>query len=110
MHKSAIGTALFLVLAATSAALGQTWSEGSDAGDLPHTAQVPTGVGDLITIEGVLDFGNVDMYQIHLTGGGTFSALATRRGPAARGRSGAGAGLRAPEPGRGPRGSGNDPR
>jgi len=76
MHKSAIGTALFLVLAATSAALGQTWSEGSDAGDLPHTAQVPTGVGDLITIEGVLDFGNVDMYQIHLTGGGTFSALA----------------------------------
>jgi hypothetical protein len=48
-------------------AAAQTWSETSDAGDLPATAQAPSGVGALTTITGTIPATNdndVDMYQV----------------------------------------------
>jgi hypothetical protein len=36
------------------AAVAQSWTETSDAGDLPGTAQSPAGVGALSTITGAL--------------------------------------------------------
>ena len=65
----------------TSAALAQSWTEVGDAGDLPITAQTPIGSGALTTINGGLAFQNVDMYEIFITGGGTFSAIGVTGGP-----------------------------
>ncbi len=45
-------------------AMGQVWTEQGDAGDLPGTAQVPTGTGALTTINGDLPAGDADMYCI----------------------------------------------
>src|SRR5215470_2717087 len=45
-----------------------TWAEVGDAGELPGTAQVPTGVGTLDAITGTIGFHDVDLYEIFLTG------------------------------------------
>ena len=52
------------------------WAETEDAGQALTTAQVPSGSGPLTTITGALSFTDVDVYQIYITGGGTFSAVA----------------------------------
>ncbi len=66
-----LSTAVAVGLA--SPAIAQHWSEQGDAGDLPGTAQVPTGAGALNSIAGVIsdDF-DADMYCIHIDG--NFSA------------------------------------
>jgi len=56
---------------------GDTFTEVGDAGSLPATAEVTTGIGALTAIDGTLDptSGDIaDMYKIFITGGGTFSA------------------------------------
>lgn len=60
---------------AGGAALGQTWNEVGDAGDLPASAQVPLGVGSLDMINGFI-FGlyDVDMYMIQINDPATFGA------------------------------------
>jgi hypothetical protein len=68
-----IGGTLMLPSAAFASTI---WAEVGDAGQLLATAQVPAGSGALTTITGALSFVDVDMYQIFVTGGGTFSALA----------------------------------
>ncbi len=53
------------------------FTEIGDAGNLPGTAQVTTGLGFLTEIDGTLSPANgdaQDMYLIHINGGGTFSA------------------------------------
>lgn len=61
-------------------AMAVTWNElGGDAGDVPATAQVTTGVGSLTQINGTLgNHNDADMYRIFITGGGTFSATANQ--------------------------------
>lgn len=69
-------TAAVLAVGTTTASAA-TWSEGLDAGDLPATAQSPSGTGALTTISGVLpstDDNDVDMYRICITDPGAFSA------------------------------------
>lgn len=54
-----------------------TFTEISDAGNLPATAQITAGAGFLTEIDGKLspaDGDGQDMYLIHIDGGGTFSA------------------------------------
>jgi len=57
-------------------AIALPWTEMGDAGLLPATAQIPIGTGALNSIAGTISFGDVDMYEIFVTGGGTFSASA----------------------------------
>lgn len=66
--------ATFMLPPATFAST--VWTELGDAGQLRATAQAPAGSGALTAISGELSFGDVDMYRIFVTGGGTFSALA----------------------------------
>lgn len=54
-----------------------TFTETGDAGNVPNTAQVTTGVEPLTEIAGTLSptsGDGQDMYLIHIDGGGTFSA------------------------------------
>lgn len=69
------------VLVPTAAFTSTIWTEIGDAGQLLLTAQVPAGSGSLTTINGALSFGDVDIYKIFVTGGGTFSALAQGASP-----------------------------
>jgi hypothetical protein len=62
-------------------ASAQTWPEIGDAGALPEVAQRPAGAGPLQTITGDFTFGDPDMYEIYVTGNGTFSALAQGAAP-----------------------------
>lgn len=68
------------VLALATLAYGQAWDEttngGGDAGDLPGSAQITTGVGALTTITGLSDAASEDkdMYLIQILAGGGFSA------------------------------------
>lgn len=66
---------------AGGAALGQTWNEVGDAGDLPASAQVPLGVGSLDMINGFI-FGlyDVDMYMIQINDPATFGAETVTNG------------------------------
>ena len=53
------------------------WTEVGDAGDLPATAQVPTGSGALSSIFGSIPSAgaaDADMYRIHISTPLTFSA------------------------------------
>lgn len=53
-------------------------NEVGDAGHTPATAQIATGLGSLLLINGFLDDAlDVDMYAIIIDGGGTFSASTT---------------------------------
>ena len=64
-----------VALALASAATAQTWTEVGDAGDLPGSAQITVGVGPLTAISGTIgSTTDADLYQIFITGGGTFSA------------------------------------
>jgi len=47
-------------------ALADTWTETGDAGDLPGSAQIPTGAGSLDAIIGTLDASDADMFCIHI--------------------------------------------
>jgi hypothetical protein len=70
---TALAAAAMLALALPATA--QTWDEVGDAGDLPGTAQVTVGAGPLTSITGTVSSGtDGDLYQIFITGGGTFSA------------------------------------
>ncbi len=78
--------AILATLALPSPARATAWLEVGDAGDLPATAQVPTGVGPLTSISGVI--GNdrpnslldADMYRIHIPVPGSFSATTVGTG------------------------------
>jgi hypothetical protein len=62
---------------AASGAAAATWTEGTDAGDLPAAAQSPSGVGALTAIAGTLPASNdndVDMYRVCITDPAAFSA------------------------------------
>ncbi len=52
------------------------WSEasGTPAGELPETAQIPSGSGSLGGIQGVLETGTVDMFKIRVCDPTLFSA------------------------------------
>jgi hypothetical protein len=50
------------------------WIEDGDAGDLPDTAQVPSGTGNLGAITGNLDPSDADMYRIQVCDYANFSA------------------------------------
>jgi hypothetical protein len=59
-------------------AWGQVWNEVGDAGDLPGTAQVPTGAGPLNTIFGTIGPGSdADMYLIRIVDVANFRASTT---------------------------------
>ncbi len=49
-------------------------STAGDAGDLPFSAQIPSGSGNLGSIAGSMTAGDVDMYQIDICDVGFFSA------------------------------------
>src|SRR5215831_21080594 len=69
------GLALLLALAGAPRACADFWREVGTAGELPSTAQVTAGFGSLDGIIGTLNSTmHADMYQIFITGGGTFSA------------------------------------
>jgi hypothetical protein len=78
MPMRAVITLVTLMAAGTPAVgiASPIWTEVVDAGQLLATAQVPAGAGALTAINGDLSFGDVDLYEISLTGGGDFSALA----------------------------------
>ena len=70
---------LLMSCVSASVVYGDTFTEIGDAGGLPATADLTAGagVGALTAIEGTLspDSGDIaDMFEIILTGGGTFSA------------------------------------
>ena len=50
-----------------------TWAEVGDAGSLPSTAQIVTGIGTLDYITGNISSSDIDMFDIYLSGG-SFSA------------------------------------
>jgi hypothetical protein len=53
----------------------QEWSEAGDAGDLPATAQIPTGNGPLTAIAGMLlAGGDADLFLIHISNPAVFAA------------------------------------
>lgn len=67
--------ALVMVLGCANVALADTWTEIGDAGDLPGTAQQPTGANPLTAITGAITVGtDADMYRIFIPVGATFSA------------------------------------
>jgi len=70
--------ALFAVaigLALASSASAQLWVESGDAGDLPGTAQVPSGSGALLEISGTISSNaDADMYCITIPNPATFRA------------------------------------
>jgi hypothetical protein len=57
-----------------AAACVQGWVETGDAGQLPGTAQAPSGSGSLPGIQGTLTANDVDMYQINICNEANFSA------------------------------------
>jgi hypothetical protein len=61
-------------LALSCGALGQTWAEQGDAGDLPSTAQVCDGSGPLAGITGLITLGDADMYKIRIVDEAAFVA------------------------------------
>ena len=70
-------TALVAALAFASSAGAIPWTEVGDAGDLPATSQVPTGVGALTSISGsvpLFSSTDADMYRLHIPVPGAFSA------------------------------------
>jgi hypothetical protein len=61
--------------AAGGVALGQTWMEAGDAGDLPGTAQLVGGSGPLLAIIGSMaSSSDADLYVINICTPGSFSA------------------------------------
>jgi len=69
--------ALTLAMGLAPGAGAIPWTEVGDAGDLPATAQVPTGSGALTSISGSIpstSATDADMYRIHISTPSTFSA------------------------------------
>ena len=58
-----------------------TWAEMGDAGDMPNSAQIISGVGDLTEISGFISsdpFHHVDMFQIYISNHTTFWATSNK--------------------------------
>ncbi len=69
--------ALVLAMGLAPGARAIPWTEVGDAGDLPATAQIPTGSGALTSISGSIpstSATDADMYRIHISTPSTFSA------------------------------------
>jgi hypothetical protein len=63
-------TALISALALASSVGATPWAEVGDAGELPATAQAPTGVGALTSITGTVpsfSSTDADMYRLHIS-------------------------------------------
>ena len=83
--KGITSNASIVILAAASlvsVAAGATWDEaidgGGDSGQLIGTAQVPTGVGPLSQITGVIPGpDDIDMYRLYIPNPGVFAAVST---------------------------------
>jgi hypothetical protein len=74
-HKLFWGLSLTLALAFPAVASAATWSEVGDAGNLPATAQTPSGPGTLTSISGSISpNSDVDMFRIFINGGVPFFA------------------------------------
>ena len=67
---------IFVVAAVAASPAMAQWAEQGDAGDLPASAQVPTGTGPLTSISGsyVAGASDVDMYCIQIVDPANFSA------------------------------------
>lgn len=61
-------------LLGTALLLPAQWVEVGDAGQLLPSAQIPVGVGPLLTIAGAYGGGEADMYQIQIVNPALFSA------------------------------------
>ncbi|HZN40495.1 MAG TPA: hypothetical protein VFD82_16945 [Planctomycetota bacterium] len=61
-------------LLGTALLLPAQWVEVGDAGQLLPSAQIPVGVGPLVTITGAYGGGEADMYQIQIVSPALFSA------------------------------------
>jgi hypothetical protein len=73
-QAGAAGLLLLATAALTAPVSAQTWAEVGDAGDLPATAQAPSGSPGLTAITGTISSGSdADLFQIFLLGG-PFSA------------------------------------
>ena len=68
-----------LILAASDALA--SWTESGDAGQIPSTAQVPSGIGFLDAITGDYGWANADMYKIYISNPAAFSAYADATDP-----------------------------
>ncbi len=78
MRKVVFLAAFVAVVACGPPVMAITWNEVGDAGDVPSMAQVTTGTGALTAITGSVNhYNDADMFRIFITGGGSFSALAT---------------------------------
>ena len=69
--------ALTLAMGLAPGAGAIPWTEVGDAGDLPATAQIPTGSGALTSISGSIpstSATDADMYRLHISMPSTFSA------------------------------------
>jgi hypothetical protein len=74
-RRSAFVVASCAGLALCSSAFGQAWTETGDAGDLPASAQLTVGTGQLFSISGSIGgASDIDMYQIEICDSGNFSA------------------------------------
>jgi hypothetical protein len=73
MRRLAVAFALVLLFGAGQA-MAFTWGEVGDAGDLPGSAQTPTGAGALTSIAGAVASGDADMYLIHIFDLASFGA------------------------------------
>jgi hypothetical protein len=67
-------TLILAALAVGGSAFAQSWAEVGEAGNLPGTANVTMGVGDLMTITGNHGADDVDMFAISITNAGLFFA------------------------------------
>lgn len=66
--------AVLALVAFAGAAQAQNWAEVGESGDLPGTANVTSGSGALLSITGVLDASDVDMFCISITDEAAFTA------------------------------------
>jgi hypothetical protein len=75
MSSRSIVAAAGLALAASSCALAQSWAEVGDAGELPASAQLANGTGQLFSISGTIGGpSDTDMYLMEVCDFGAFSA------------------------------------
>jgi hypothetical protein len=72
--------AVALGICTERSALAVSWAEIGDAGDLPGTAQITVGSNPLTQITGSLDLMDADLFRIHISSPGTFSATTVGAG------------------------------
>ena len=75
MMRRPLALLLALAMAAATPALSQVWNETGDAGDVPWTVQIPSGLYALNQINGSLQFdSDVDLYCVEVLNPALFSA------------------------------------